>query len=73
MTNRVRIHDLNNGSLYIVTRWQDAHGDTDKSAAQEAFRTGELIMMGKVIAEPLIERKSRQRATTVARVREVTR
>lgn len=57
MPSRVKIHNLDSparcATCYTVERWQDAHDDTDRSAAQEAFRTGDVITMGRVIAEPL--------------------
>jgi len=50
-SSKVIIHDLNNNENYEISSPDEAKDKTDKSAAEEAFKTGETITMGKVIAE----------------------
>jgi len=49
---KVKIHDLNNSTSYEVSSPEECLDATDRSAAIEAFRSGETICMGKIIAEP---------------------
>ena len=49
--DKVIIHDLNNNSEYEITNLEEAKDETDKSAAEEAFKSKETVTMGKVVAE----------------------
>lgn len=49
---KVEIHDLTTNARYTITSPSEAKCDTDKSAAEEAFKSGLVVTMGKVIAVP---------------------
>jgi hypothetical protein len=52
---KVKIHDLNDGSIYVAKSVEDCKDSTDKSVYQEVVSSGEVITMGKVIGEPANE------------------
>ena len=56
-SSKVIIHDLNNDSKYEISSPEEAKDKTDKSAAEEAFKSGETVTMGKVVAEYVASKK----------------
>ena len=49
----VRVHNLDNFDTYDVKSVELCLLDCEASAVSEAFKTGDVITMGKVIAEPI--------------------
>jgi len=49
----VRIHDLTTFKSYTVSSREECRDDTDRSAYDMAVMLGDVITMGKVIAEPV--------------------
>lgn len=48
----VMISDLNSWTGYFIDNARQAKSRVDRSAAEEAFKLGDTITMGKVIATP---------------------
>lgn len=50
---KVIIYNLNSCKRYIAKRESDCKDETDKSVFREAMRSKQIVIMGKVIGDPI--------------------
>jgi hypothetical protein len=54
---KYRIHDLTDFSVREVNNWKEARGSAERSAIRQAMRMNDVIRIGKIIVEPVKEKR----------------